>query len=178
MSISTRFGIVCAAMIAVVVASAGCSSSSSNGGEQRKAEVTPPPPVNDLYNRVGEQKLRAVVNDTVDMSAKDPKVALDRAGKAAGWSATPQNVKEFKDKLFQFVAAATGGPQIYKGEDMVTAHKGMNITGEQFEAMMAHLKAAMDKHGVAADAQRDLMQVFNGTRGAIVQQQQQGEQRP
>ena len=154
-------------LLASALVSVGCSGTSGNGRE--KAQVTPPP-VNDLYNRVGEQKLRAVVNDTVDMSAKDPKVALDRAGKAAGWSATPKNVEDFKRGLFQFVAAATGGPQEYKGADMVTAHKGMNITNEQFDAMVSHLKAAMDKNGIAADAQRDLTQVFNGTRGAIVQQ--------
>ena len=149
---------------ALLVASAlGCSRTSSD--VDRTSSQT-----NDLYSRVGEQKLRAVVNDTVDMAAKDPKVALDRAGKAAGWSATPQNVEDFKRGLFHFVAAATGGPQEYKGKDMASAHKGMNITNEQFDAMVSHLQAAMDKNRVPQDAQRQLRQVFDGTRGAIVQQ--------
>ena len=151
----------------LVASAVGCSRTSSDA--DREAQTTSPP-TSDLYNREGEQKLRAVVNDTVDMSAKDPKVALDRAGKAAGWSATPQNVEDFKRALFQFLAAATGGPQEYKGRDMVTAHKGMNITNEQFDAMVSHLQAAMDKNHVPQDAQRELRQVFNGTRSAIVQQ--------
>ena len=152
-------------MLVLVAAAAGCSSDDAD----RKAGVTPEP-MDGLYDRIGEQKLRAVVNDTVDMSAKDPKVALDRAGQAAGWSATPENIADFKRGLFQFVAAASGGPQEYRGKDMVTAHQGMNITNEQFDALMSHLKAAMDKNGVPADAQRQLTQVFNGTRSAIVQQ--------
>ena len=164
MSTRYTFGL---AFTILVVASVGCTRTA--GDADAKAHVTPAP-AGDLYNRVGEQKLRAVVNDTVDMSAKDPKVALDRAGQAAGWSATPQNVADFKRGLFQFVAAATGGPQEYRGKDMVTAHKGMNITNEQFDAMMSHLKMAMDKNGVPTDAQRELTQVFNGTRSAIVQQ--------
>ena len=151
-------------LVASLVMSVGCSQTSGD-----KAKVTPAP-MNDLYNRVGEQTLRNVVNDTVDMSAKDPKVALDRAGKASGWSATPENVEDFKRGLFNFVAAATGGPQEYRGKDMASAHKGMNITNEQFDAMMSHLDAAMNKNNVPPDAQRELTQVFNGTRSAIVQQ--------
>ena len=149
----------------LVAAFFGCESTRS--GEKAKVE---PAPMNGLYQRVGEQKLRAVVNDLVDASAKDPKVAIEQAGKAANWSATPENVADFKRGLFQFVAAATGGPQIYKGKDMATAHKGMNITDAQFDAMMSHLKEAMDKNKIAPEEQRELTQVFNGTRSAIVQQ--------
>ena len=149
----------------LVAAFFGCESTRS--GEKAKVE---PAPMNGLYQRVGEQKLRAVVNDLVDASAKDPKVAIEQAGKAANWGATPENVADFKRGLFQFVAAATGGPQIYKGKDMATAHKGMNITDAQFDAMMTHLKEAMDKNQVAPEEQRELTQVFNGTRSAIVQQ--------
>jgi hemoglobin len=155
----------------VIGLSVGCSgSSSTRDSGDRKGQASSSSSTSELYNRVGEQKLRAVVSDTVDMSAKDPKVALDRAGRAAGWSATPENVEDFKRGLFQFVAAATGGPQEYRGKDMVTAHKGMNITNEQFDALLSHLQAAMDKNQVPQDAQRQLKQVFDGTRGAIVQQ--------
>jgi hemoglobin len=150
--------------VALLVSSAAGCSGKSGDSDQKASQAY------DLYDRVGEQKLRAVVNDTVDMAAKDPKVALDRAGKAAGWTATPQNVENFKRGLFQFVAAAAGGPQEYKGKDMVTAHKGMNITNEQFDAMTSHLEAAMDKNQIPPDARRQLKQVFDGTRGAVVQQ--------
>ena len=160
MSTRTLIGLTFALLVASTL---GCSRTA--GDADRKASQA-----HDLYNRLGEQKLRAVVNDTVDMAAKDPKVALDRAGKATGWMATPQNVENFKRGLFQFVAAASGGPQEYTGKDMVTAHKGMNITNEQFDAMLSHLEAAMDKNQVPQDAQPQLRQIFNGTRGAIVQQ--------
>ena len=158
MSTRTLIGLAFALLVASTL---GCSA----GDADRKAS-----PTHDLYDRLGEQTLRAVVNDTVDIAAKDPKVALDRAGKAAGRTATPQNVENFKRGLFQFVAAASGGPQEYTGKDMATAHKGMNITNEQFDAMLSHLEAAMDKNQVPQDAQRQLRQIFNGTRGAIVQQ--------
>ena len=154
-------------LVFAVLAAVGCSGTSRN--ERPSAGSTKP---DSLYNRVGEQKLRAVVNDTVDMSAKDPKVGLDRAGKAAQWQPTPENVADFKRGLFQFVADVAGGPQDYRGKDMASAHKGMNITGEQFDAMMTHLQAAMDKNKVPAEEQRELKQVFNGTRAAIVQKPQ------
>lgn len=166
-----RFAVLAAFLPVAAALAVGChNNKSSADNNQRKAQVTPAP-ANDLYHRIGESKLRSVVNDLVDASAKDPKVALDKAGQARHWNETPENVRKFKDGLFQFLAASTGGPQIYHGPDMVTAHKGMDITGEQFDAMLTHLKQAMDKNHVPADQQKELTQVFNGTRGAIVQQQ-------
>jgi hemoglobin len=157
---------ILAAVFTLIIAG-GCSRMHHESKE--KATVTPPP-VNDLYHRMGEAKLKAVINDMVDASANDPKVALERAGQANHWSATPQSIANFKKGLFTFIAASTGGPQKYKGPDMVTAHKGMNITDAQFDAMLSHLQAAMDKNNVGPNEQRDLVQIFNGTRQSIVQQ--------
>ena len=62
-----------------------------------------------------------------------------RAGTGAEWQATPENVDQLKQRLVAFVASASGGPQRYDGEDMRTAHEGMQITNEEFDMLVDHL---------------------------------------
>ena len=74
-------------LVLLVTSAVGCSGKS--GASDRKGSQA-----YDLYDRVGEQKLRAVVNDTVDMAAEDPKVALDRdAAERRGLQARPVPVR-------------------------------------------------------------------------------------
>jgi hemoglobin len=47
-----------------------------------------------------------------------------------------------------FVAALGGGTDIYKGKDMVTAHRGLNITDQAFDAVAGHLVATLKSLGV------------------------------
>ena len=125
-----------------------------------------------LYERLGrEAGIRAVVSDFVDMSAADPKVNFTRKGiEGAEWEATPESVKKLKDRLTEFVAQATGGPQKYTGEAMKAAHKNMKITDAEFNAMATHLKAAMKKHNVPVKEQDELMAIVESTRKDIVGQ--------
>ena len=47
-----------------------------------------------------------------------------------------------------FIAAAIGGPEIYAGRDMAAAHRGLDITNADFDAVVAHLVATLDGLGV------------------------------
>ena len=156
--------IVSLVLIAPLIGIAGCSQ--EGGGS--KAKVTPTP-ANSLYQRIGGSTLKAVLSDTVDAAAADPKVNLERTGQPKTWNETPESIARFKQRLTQFIGSATGGPQKYDGADMVTAHKGMGITDAEFNAMAAHLKDAMNKHAVGAQEQQELLKVFEGTRQAVVQ---------
>jgi hemoglobin len=46
---------------------------------------------------------------------------------------------------------ALGGPALYPGRDMKTAHAHLGITGDQFERMLEHLVASLREVGVARD---------------------------
>lgn len=47
---------------------------------------------------------------------------------------------EFKDQFCQL----SGGPCVYKGHDMVSAHKGLHLTNANFNALVEDLQSAMD----------------------------------
>ena len=41
--------------------------------------------------------------------------------------------------VFEFLCSATGGPQEYTGRDTLTTHKGMNISEQEFMAVLDDL---------------------------------------
>lgn len=51
-----------------------------------------------------------------------------------------------------FLAAAFGGPQVFGGRDVATAHAGMAITDAAFERIVETLLIALDDLGVDREA--------------------------
>ena len=122
-----------------------------------------------LYDRLGgEAAIRSVVDTLVAHAASDEELNFTRAGTANAWQATPENVDTLKTRLVQFVASATGGPQQYTGQDMLSAHRGMQITNEEFDRLGGHLQMALRSHNVPEDLQAELMQIVESTRPQIV----------
>ena len=54
----------------------------------------------------------------------------------------------------QFISAVAGGPVEYDGQDMREAHAHLDITEPEFDAVAAHLDAALEEKGVP-DADRE-----------------------
>ena len=122
-----------------------------------------------LYERLGgESAIRAVVGDFVERSAADPKVNFTRAGTPKEWQATPESVQRLKDRLSEFVAQNTGGPQRYTGKPMRDVHAGMKITDEEFNALAGHLKASLAKFNVPPKEQAELLAIIESTRRDVV----------
>ena len=53
----------------------------------------------------------------------------------------------------------TGGPQVYEGRDMATAHAGMQITDDEFDRLAGHLEAALDAHDVPEAEKQELFAI-------------------
>ena len=47
-----------------------------------------------------------------------------------------------------FMGMALGGPVAYSGRDMATAHAGLEITTDAFDAVVQHLAATLESLGV------------------------------
>jgi hemoglobin len=125
-----------------------------------------------LFDRLGgEASIRKVVDDFVRRAAADPAVNFTRKGHANEWKATPHNLERLKQRLVEFVATTSGGParHQYHGKDMVSAHKGMGISNAEFDALTAHLAAALDANKVSRREREELLNAVASTRGAIVE---------
>lgn len=55
-----------------------------------------------------------------------------------------------KSRQIQFLTTALGGPALYRGRDMKTAHAQLAIEQKHFDAVAGHLVATLKYLGVAA----------------------------
>lgn len=77
---------------------------------------------------------------------------------------------DLSKKLIDQIGQATGGPEKYTGLDMKTAHKGMNITVVEFNALVGDLGKALDEYKVPKDTQGKLVTALGGMQPDIVGQ--------
>ena len=169
---TTRTVVACAATLSLSLLLAGCCSSGncSAGCDSSSMSATAAAKTSSLYERLGgEPAIKAVVTDFVGRAASDPKVNFTRKGTAMEWEATPANVDHLTMRLVEFVAMASGGPQAYMGRSMTSAHRGMNISNAEFDAIAADLKASLDHFKVPAQEQAELLAAVEGTRKDIVE---------
>jgi hemoglobin len=82
-----------------------------------------------------------------------------------------ENIKDLdhaKDMARQFFSAGSGGPETYTGKDMRTAHKGMNISEQEYLAVMDDIVGAMEKHGLSEDTKKDVLAILYSLKGEII----------
>lgn len=137
----------------------------------KKDEETPAAPKS-LYERLGKvDGISKVVDQFIANVAADPQMKrtfqslLDDVGKG-----NTARVTALRNNLINQIGQASGGPEKYTGKDMVTAHKGMKITDAEFNALVADLKASLDKYMVPSTEQTELLTVLAGLKGQIVNQ--------
>ena len=69
----------------------------------------------------------------------------------------PANQERVKEQLVDQFCVAMGGPCVYKGADMKSAHANLDITKGDFNALVEVLQQAMDARGIAFGAQNQLL---------------------
>ena len=115
-----------------------------------------------LYDRLGgKPAITAVVDDFIGNVAAD--AAINRRFGGA-------NIPRLKTMLVDQICAASGGPCTYAGKDMVSVHKGMNITEAEFGALVGALVKSLDKFKVPEKEKGELLGALGGMKKAIVGQ--------
>ncbi|MCA1791779.1 MAG: group 1 truncated hemoglobin [Thioalkalivibrio sp.] len=59
----------------------------------------------------------------------------------------------------EFFCSGTGGPQAYTDRDMLSTHRGMNISKEEFLAVVDDIVEALDEHGAGQREQEELLMI-------------------
>ena len=116
-----------------------------------------------LYQRLGGREgIALVVGDFVANMAGDARVNArfkDMKG--------PQ-IERLKSHLADQICDATGGPCAYLGRDMKTTHQGMGVSETEWNATVENLVKALDKRGVPAKEQSELLALLGLMKGDIV----------
>lgn len=135
-----------------------CSSETPDSSTSASAST---PAAKSLYDRIGgKDKVKAIVEDIWNNHAKNPIVKDRFAG------SDPSYVKK---RVFEIFAAATGSTDVeYKGMDMKSAHRGMNINEMEFNAVVDDVLAACAMHKMAQQEQNEVLAILWSVRKDIV----------
>jgi hemoglobin len=119
-------------------------------------------PKKPLFERLGgKPAVEAVIDDFLGRVAQDTSI---NSGFAVA------HVPRVRQRLIELVTVGTGGPGTYSGRDMTAAHAGQGITNAQFDALVGHLVATLDKFKVPATEKGELLAILGPMRGAIVEE--------
>jgi hemoglobin len=116
-----------------------------------------------LYKRLGGyDAIAAVTDDFIGRLAGDPVFQPFFTGLGT------DSKKRLRQLVVEQVCEAAGGPCHYTGRDMKTAHAGLNITAEQWDASVNHLTASLDKFKVGETEKKELLTVVASLKADIV----------
>jgi hemoglobin len=119
---------------------------------------------NSLYKRLGGyDALAAVTDDFIGRLATDKTVGRFFVG------ASENSKMRIRQLIVDQLCAATGGPCVYIGRDMKTAHKGLGITEEDWNIAVKHLVATMNKFKVGQKEQEEVAAALTSMKGDIVE---------
>lgn len=112
-----------------------------------------------LYERLGGfEAIQAITEDIWLNHTSNPAI------KARYVNSDPEKIKRL---VAEFFAAGIGGPQTYTGKDMVAAHTGMNISGDEFIAVIDDVLDALAKHDVGKREQDEILVILYGLKPEV-----------
>jgi hemoglobin len=113
-----------------------------------------------IYDGIGgAPAVQAAVDDFYARVTADPELAP---------FFTDVDLRKLKAHQRAFIAAAVGGPEIYRGRDMQAAHAGLGITDANFDAVVGHLVATLTGLGVPAETIGQIGETLAPLRSDIV----------
>jgi hemoglobin len=138
----------------------GCSGSPPADTPRESVSASSTSTEKSLYERLGgKDAITAVVDDFVANVAADARINARFA---------KTNIPRLKQMLVDQVCQATGGPCTYTGRSMRDAHRGMNITEAEFNALVEDLTRSLDKFKVPEREKTELLTALGGMKGDIV----------
>ncbi|MCK0192103.1 group 1 truncated hemoglobin [Arenibacter sp. F20364] len=118
-----------------------------------------------LYSRLGELKgITKLVDDVVDLHMHNPTVSP----RFIPYMDQPDRLMLIKQHTVHFFCAGAGGPQEYKGRDMVSTHKGMNISEQEYLAVVDDIMEALDKNHFGDQEKKDVLAILYSLKGVVI----------
>ena len=114
-----------------------------------------------LYDRLGQaQGIGQIVRDVIANHLKNPLVKARYE--------PVQDMERLHRVSTEFFCAGAGGPQAYTGRDMVAAHKGMNVSEQEFVAVVDDVVAALEKNKIDPQTRSDVVGILFSLKSQVV----------
>lgn len=114
-----------------------------------------------LYDRLGGgEGIRRIVDDVMAAHLANPLIKARFEGIA--------DLGHAKDMACAFFCAGSGGTEAYTGRDMLTAHRHMNISEQEYLAAVDDVLGALDKNGLGQDVRSEVLAILYSLKDQII----------
>lgn len=118
-----------------------------------------------LYERLGRTEgIQALVQTVVTAHLDNPVIAK----RFLPLAQDPERLAVATRHLCNFLESGAGGPAKYTGRSMPDAHRGMNISGEEYLAAIDDIMGALAKHGMDDATKKDALAMLYELKPTIV----------
>lgn len=118
-----------------------------------------------LYQRLGGSSgINALVTDIVALHMENPVIRA----RFRPYLETPEKLEITKKHLCAFLEAGSGGTAKYTGRTMQDTHRGMNINEAEYMATIDDILAALRKHRIDEQTQKDVLAIAYSLKGEIL----------
>jgi hemoglobin len=118
-----------------------------------------------LYERLGRTEgIRALVDTVATAHLANPTIAK----RFMPLTQDPDRLAGALRHLCNFLEAGAGGPTPYTGKTMPDAHRGMNISGEEYLAAMDDIMNGLTVHGMDEATKKDVLFMLYELKPTIV----------
>lgn len=113
-----------------------------------------------LYERLGATEgITQIAEDLVEYHLANPRIAPRFAN---------SDIAALINRAATFFIAGTGGPNLYEGKDMLAAHKGMNIDGCEFLAVLDDAIKALENNGIGQREKEEVLYILYSMKSKVV----------
>lgn len=118
-----------------------------------------------LYLRLGgSEGISTLVDAIVAEHLENPTIKA----RFLPYLSDPARLAVIKQHTCQFFEMGGGGPAKYEGKSMADAHRGMNISGEEYLAAVDDIMVVLRKHEIDEATQKDVLAIAYSLKGDII----------
>jgi hemoglobin len=129
------------------------------------AILTQPSIAASLYDKLGGAKgIASLVDDIVAAHLENPVIRA----RFLPYLDDMDRVQVIKRHFCEFLGMGCGGPEVYSGRDMITTHKGMNISNAEFVAALDDILLVLDRHQVDEQTKKEMLYMAYSLKSQVI----------
>lgn len=114
-----------------------------------------------LYDRLGQREgIEKIVRDAVNLHLENKTVKTRYE--------QTEDLEHAINMSVDFFCVGSGGPGEYNGRSMLDTHKGMNISEEEFIAVVDDILGALKMNHVAQNEQNEVLAILYSLKDEII----------
>lgn len=114
-----------------------------------------------LYDRLGRHDgITRITRELIKNHMANPLVNIRYA--------QVDDMNRLERNVIDFFCMGAGGPETYGGKDMLSTHRGMNISEQEFVTVIDDAMAALETCGIDLPVRNDVLAILWSLKGEVV----------